>query len=120
MDKSNGERNSALLGRNSVLQQFRIILDMRCVHLPCTPVTTTDNPVLNLYRQSKGRAVHIATVNLPLVSDFARSRDERYPVRSVADDTVVGELRLSVSFQEVETFSLQRYNAVEVSRTERS
>lgn len=76
----------------------------------------TDNGVaLHVYRLHKSNAVLVATVDLPLVSDFAKIKDERYPVRSVVDRAVVGELRLSVTFQEVQTLPIRRYRVIEVS-----
>ena len=56
----------------------------------------------------------IAIVELPLVSDFAKIKDERYPVRSVNDGSVVGELRLSVTYQEVQTQPIKQYRVIEV------
>jgi hypothetical protein len=65
--------------------------------------------VLAMYRQSKGKALLIAEIALPLVSDIANPKDERYPVKSVVDGAVVGELRLSVAFHEIKRLPFDRY-----------
>jgi hypothetical protein len=65
--------------------------------------------VLAMYRQSKGKALLIAEIALPLVSDIANPKDERYPVKSVVDGAVVGELRLSVAFHEIKRLAFDRY-----------
>lgn len=62
-----------------------------------------------MYRQSKGKALLIAEIALPLVSDIANPKDERYPVKSVVDGAVVGELRLSVAFHEIKRLAFDRY-----------
>ncbi|WVN86354.1 uncharacterized protein L203_101517 [Cryptococcus depauperatus CBS 7841] len=43
----------------------------------------------------------IATVPLSLVSDFSATKDERYPVLSLATGAMIGELRMVVSYQEI-------------------
>ena len=75
---------------------------------------TDTGTALLVYRLHKNSAVLIATVDLPLVSDFSKIKDERYPVRSIVDRAVVGELRLSVTFQEVQTLPIRRYRVIEV------
>ncbi|ODN87443.1 hypothetical protein L198_07070 [Cryptococcus wingfieldii CBS 7118] len=43
----------------------------------------------------------IATVPLSLVPNYSPTRDERYPVVSLSNEAVVGELRMAVSYQEL-------------------
>lgn len=50
-------------------------------------------------------------VDLPLVSSFGKSEDERYPVRSLGG-ALIGEIRLSVSYQEVDILPLAEYNSL--------
>ena len=67
-----------------------------------------------IYRQSKGKAIKIATVDLALVSDISTARDERYTVRSIVDGSVVGELRLAVSYQDIRLLPKDRYAVARV------
>ena len=67
-----------------------------------------------IYRQSKGKAIKIATVDLALVSDISTAKDERYTVRSIVDGSVVGELRLAVSYQDIRLLPKDRYAVARV------
>jgi len=69
-----------------------------------------------IYRQSKGKAIKIAIVDLSLVSDISSAKDERYTVKSTADGSVVGELRLAVSYQDIPLLPKDRYAVARVSR----
>jgi len=70
-----------------------------------------------IYRQSsKGKIVKIAMVDLSLVSDISSAKDERYAVKSIADGSVVGELRLAVSYQDIRLLPKNRYAVARVSR----
>jgi hypothetical protein len=70
--------------------------------------------VIAIYQQVKGNAVQVAEVALPLVSDIINPKDERYPVKSIVDGAVVGELRLSVAFHEIKRLTYSSYKAREV------
>lgn len=48
-------------------------------------------------------------VDLPLVSTFAKTEDERYPVRSISG-AVIGEIRLAVHYQEVDVIPMTEYD----------
>lgn len=48
-------------------------------------------------------------VDLTLVPSFAKSEDERYPVRSLTG-SLIGEIRLNVSYQEIDILPLAEYN----------
>lgn len=50
-------------------------------------------------------------VDLPLVSSFSKVDDERYPVRSI-HGAIIGEIRLTVSYQEVDVIPLVEYNSL--------
>lgn len=50
-------------------------------------------------------------VDLPLVSSFTKTDDERYPVRSVTGN-IIGEIRLTVSYQEVNVIQLDEYQSL--------
>lgn len=63
-----------------------------------------------LLRQKKDKvSVLFGKVDLPLVSSFSKVDDERYPVRSI-NGAVIGEIRLTVSYQEVDVIPLAEYN----------
>lgn len=66
-----------------------------------------------LLLRSKGdkRSEPFARVDLPLVSNFAKVADERFPIRSLSG-RVIGEMRLSVSFQEIDILPLDEYRAL--------
>ncbi|BEI90983.1 uncharacterized protein CcaverHIS019_0310530 [Cutaneotrichosporon cavernicola] len=67
---------------------------------------------LLLLRQKKDKvSVLFGKVDLPLVSSFTKADDERYPVRSVAGN-IIGEIRLTVSYQEVNVVPLAEYNSL--------
>lgn len=70
--------------------------------------------VLRLHRQVRGQPVLFATVELPLSSSFARPRDDRYQVRSI-DGVIIGELRMSVLFNEVAIQPRKDYGMESVS-----
>ena len=54
-------------------------------------------------------------VDLSLVSDISSAKDERYTVKSIADGSVVGELRLAVSYQDIRLLPKDRYAVARVS-----
>lgn len=65
-----------------------------------------------LLRQKKDKvSVLFGKVDLPLVSSFSKVDDERYPVRSI-HGTVIGEIRLTVSYQEIDVIPLIEYNTL--------
>ncbi|GMK53729.1 hypothetical protein CspeluHIS016_0103150 [Cutaneotrichosporon spelunceum] len=67
---------------------------------------------LLLLRQKKDKiSVVFGRVDLPLVSSFTNADDERYPVRSVTGN-IIGEIRLSVSYQQVNVVPLAEYNSL--------
>jgi hypothetical protein len=59
-------------------------------------------------------------VDLSLVSDISSAKDERYTVKSVADGSVVGELRLAVSYQDIRLLPKDRYAVARVRLTLKS
>lgn len=67
--------------------------------------------------RSKGdkKSIPIARVDLPLVSNFGATSDERYPIRSIHGE-IIGEIRLSVAYQEIDVIELAEYNGL-VRRT---
>ena len=73
---------------------------------------------LRLYRQRKDRFDHFANVFLPLVSDHSSRQDERYPITRL-DGTVVGEIRLAVSYLETPLHSADT-RVLDVSHTRSS
>jgi hypothetical protein len=70
--------------------------------------------VLVIYRQSKGKAIKIAIDDLSLVSDISSAKDERYTIKSIVDGSVVGELRLAVSYQDIRLLPKDRYAVARV------
>ncbi|KLT41157.1 hypothetical protein CC85DRAFT_286715 [Cutaneotrichosporon oleaginosum] len=72
---------------------------------------------LLLLRQKKDKiSVLFGKVDLPLVSSFTKAADERYPVRSVTGN-IIGEIRLTVSYQEVNVISLAEYNSLQLAHS---
>ncbi|OCF31566.1 hypothetical protein I316_06765 [Kwoniella heveanensis BCC8398] len=61
--------------------------------------------VLRICRLHSGKSQVIALVPVPLVTNCLKVRDERYPVRSVSSEAVIGELRMIVSYQPVNMIS---------------
>ncbi|WVF67440.1 hypothetical protein IAT40_002196 [Kwoniella sp. CBS 6097] len=61
--------------------------------------------VLRICRLHSGKSQVMAIVPVPLVTNYLKVRDERYPVRSVSSETVIGELRMIVSYQAVNMIS---------------
>jgi hypothetical protein len=45
--------------------------------------------------------VLFATAELPMISTFSRAREDRYPIRSVETGTVMGDLRMSILYNQV-------------------
>ncbi|KAL1413341.1 hypothetical protein Q8F55_001100 [Vanrija albida] len=71
-----------------------------------------------LLLRSKGdkRSEPFARVDLPLVSSFAKVADERFPIRTFSGK-VIGEMRLSVSFQEIDILPLYEYRALDLAHS---
>ncbi|TXT15617.1 hypothetical protein VHUM_00120 [Vanrija humicola] len=71
-----------------------------------------------LLLRSKGdkRSEPFARVDLPLVSSFAKVADERFPIRTFSG-RVIGEMRLSVSFQEIDILPLDEYRALDLAHS---
>ncbi|KAL7422550.1 hypothetical protein Q5752_003198 [Cryptotrichosporon argae] len=68
---------------------------------------------LVLFRQLRsGRATPFGIVRLPLVPSFAMTDDERFPIRAL-DGAVIGELRLSVAFDQVAVLPRDAYLAAQ-------
>ncbi|WVQ95027.1 hypothetical protein IAU59_002119 [Kwoniella sp. CBS 9459] len=61
--------------------------------------------VLRICRLYSGKSQVMAIVPVPLVTNYLKVRDERYPVRSVSSESTIGELRMIVSFQAVNMIS---------------
>jgi hypothetical protein len=57
----------------------------------------------------------VAIVDLSLVSDISSAKDERYAVKAITDGSVVGELRLAVSYQDISLLPKDRYAVSRVS-----
>ncbi|WWC63382.1 uncharacterized protein I303_105982 [Kwoniella dejecticola CBS 10117] len=72
------------------------------------------NCVLKICRLRSGKSAQpFATVSLPLVPGFMKSKDERYPIISLSGH-VVGELRLIVTFTVVNVVGMNVYPLPEV------
>jgi hypothetical protein len=53
-------------------------------------------------------------IDLSLVSDISSAKDERYAVKSIADGSVVGELRVAVSYQDIRLLPKNHYAVARV------
>jgi hypothetical protein len=63
-----------------------------------------------LRRREKGPIV-FGTVQIPLVSSFLKAEETRYPIRGV-NGVEIGEMRLSVQFQEINVLPIAEYGGV--------
>lgn len=70
------------------------------------------NCTIHLLKYKKDKApIVFGKVTLPLVSSFDSGADERYPIRSIHGQ-IIGEIRLSVLFQEIDVLPVAEYNSL--------
>lgn len=57
----------------------------------------------------------MGSVDLPLMSTFAKHTDERYPIHAPGDGVVIGELRLTAAFRDFAVLPRETYADLRVS-----